>query len=102
LAQTEDSLGYVHHRLGDYAAAIACYRQAIDLLGDSGNPDHLAEFLTHLGDIYHSADDHEAARRAWQRGLAALGGLQTPAADQLPSRLARDAAGQDPAAAMPI
>jgi hypothetical protein len=38
------------------------YQQAIDLLGDSGNPDHLAEFLTHLGNIYHSADDHEAAR----------------------------------------
>lgn len=97
-ADTLDSLGYAHHHLGRYAEAIACYQQAIDLLGDTGDPDHLAEFLIHLGDAYHSAGDREAARRAWQQGLAVRDDLQQPAADQLRSRLARNPATHDPAA----
>ncbi len=100
-AVTLDSLGYAHHHLGNYAEAIPCYEQAIELLGDTGDPADLAEFLTHLGDAYHGADDHEAAHRAWQQGLATLDGLQHPAADQLRSRLDRNTATQDPAAPMP-
>jgi tetratricopeptide (TPR) repeat protein/transcriptional regulator with XRE-family HTH domain len=86
-AVTLDSLGYAHHHLGNHAQAITCHQQAIDLLADTGNPDDLAGFLTHLGDAYHSADDHEAARRAWQQGLATLDDLQHPARTQLRSRL---------------
>jgi predicted TPR repeat methyltransferase len=77
-------------------------QQAIDLLRDTGDPADLAEILTRLGDAHHSAGDDEAARRAWQQGLAILDGLHHPATDRLRSRLARDAASQDPAAAMPI
>jgi tetratricopeptide (TPR) repeat protein len=88
-AVTLDSLGYAHHHLGNHAAAIASYQEAIDLLGDTGDPADLAEFLIHLGDVHQSADDHEAARRAWQQGLAIVDGLQHPTADQLRSRLAR-------------
>ena len=70
--------------------AIACYQQAIDLLGDTGDPDHAAEFLIHLGDACDGAGEREAARRAWQQSLAVRNDLQHPAVDQLRSRLAID------------
>ena len=89
-ADTLDSLGYAYHHLGRHAEAIACYQQAIDLLEDNGDPDHVAEFLIHLGDSYDSAGEREAARRAWQQSLAVRNDLQHPAVDQLRSRLAID------------
>ena len=90
-ADTLDSLGYAYHHLGRHAEAIACYQQAIDLLGDTGDPDHVAEFLIHLGDACDSAGEREAARRAWQQSLAVRNDLQHPAVDQLRSRLAIEA-----------
>jgi len=36
-ADTLDSLGYAHHHLGQYDAAVDCYRKAVDLIRQFGD-----------------------------------------------------------------
>ncbi|MGA8354963.1 MAG: tetratricopeptide repeat protein, partial [Solirubrobacteraceae bacterium] len=54
-AATWDSLGYVHHQLGDYAQAAACYQQALALARELGSRFVQAVILGHLGDTREAA-----------------------------------------------
>jgi tetratricopeptide (TPR) repeat protein len=86
-ANSLDSLGYIHSRLGHHAEAISCYRQALELLAGTQTVTLRAEMLAHLGDAHQAAGDAGAARRAWHQALAVLDGLHYPEADRIRARL---------------
>lgn len=65
-AAYRDSLGWVYHRLGRDAEAVAELEKAV--AGDS--PDGV--MLEHLGDAAQAAGQTDKARDAWQRALAAF------------------------------
>lgn len=80
---TWDSLGYIHHRIGQPEQALACYRKAVDILHQLGDLYDESRALTHLGDALHETGDLAAARRAWQDALVILDDLDHPECDQL-------------------
>jgi len=86
-ANTLDSLGYIHSRLGHHAKAISCYQQAIGLLSDTQSTAPRAQMLANLGDAHQAAGDAGAARSAWEEALAILDGLHHPEADRIRARL---------------
>ena len=86
-AHSLDSLGYIHSRLGHHPEAIACYRQALELLAGTQTVTLRAEMLAHLGDAHQAAGDAGAARRTWHQALAILDGLHHPEADRIRARL---------------
>lgn len=88
-AKTWDSLGYVHHQLGDADDAGACYRKALDLYEQSDDRWGKAETLTRLGDVLHDNGDVEAARRSWLRALSQLNEDNRAEIAELRRRLAR-------------
>lgn len=65
-AAYRDSLGWIYYRLGRYDDAVAELSKAA--AGDE--PDGV--MLEHLGDACLAAGQRDAARDAWQKGLAAL------------------------------
>src|SRR5712664_2098586 len=77
-ANTLDSLGYIHSRLGHHAEAISCYQQSIGLLSDTQSTAPRAQMLANLGDAHQAAGDAGAARSAWEEALAILDGLHHP------------------------
>lgn len=64
-----DSVGRIHHELGDHAQAVVCYRFALDRLERSGDRFHQVGTFLRLGDSHWSAGDREAASAAWHRAL---------------------------------
>ncbi len=85
---TWDSLGYIHHRIGQPADATACYRKAIDILHLLGALHDESRALTHLGDALQETGDIALARQAWQDALAILDDLDHPDGDQLRAKIA--------------
>ncbi len=84
---TWDSLGYIHHNLGNHLHAFAYYQQAIDRWRELGNRYHQATTLVHLGETQYSAAGREAARVTWQQALAILDDLHHPDADKVRVKL---------------
>jgi tetratricopeptide (TPR) repeat protein len=84
---TWDSLGYVHHRLGDHRQAIGCFDRALDLYEQHGIRYHQAVALIHLGDVHSRAGVLGSARTTWQRALGILDELDHPEADQVRAKL---------------
>ncbi|HLK01780.1 MAG TPA: BTAD domain-containing putative transcriptional regulator [Streptosporangiaceae bacterium] len=82
-----DTLGYVHHHLGEYASAEACYRSAIALFRDLGIVYSTADTLSHLGDTYRETGDIEAARNTWQQSLTILRDLDHVGAADVQAKL---------------
>jgi tetratricopeptide (TPR) repeat protein len=70
-ANTLDSLGYIHSRLGHNAEAISCYQQAIGLLSDTRSIAPRAQMLANLGDAYQAAGDAVALSIHHRMPLAA-------------------------------
>jgi tetratricopeptide (TPR) repeat protein len=87
-ATTLDSLGYAWFHLGRYPEAIACYAEAIEVIGDVGDRRDHAEIMVHLGDAHQAAGEQAAAAQAWRRALAILGDLDQAAAERVRARLA--------------
>ena len=58
-----DSLGWVHYRLGEYAAAVEQLERAVEL--EPGDP----VINDHLGDAYWRVGRHREARYQWRRAL---------------------------------
>ena len=85
---TLDSLGYIHHRLGDLDRAAACYRQALQLCRELGERYHEAVVLDHLGDNQLAQSDPAAARASWLTALAILGDIGHPSAAEVRGKLA--------------
>ena len=81
----------VHHarldRLGRHSEAVACYQEALTLLGKLDDRLLRSEVLTHLGDARHSNREPQLAREAWQQALAIIEDLNLPGADQIRAKL---------------
>jgi tetratricopeptide (TPR) repeat protein/DNA-binding XRE family transcriptional regulator len=86
-ASTWDSLGYVHHKLGDYSQASDAYQRALRLFSVLGASYLRAQTLDHLGDTYQAAGDAGAAQGSWKQALCLLEDLAHPGAGQVRGKL---------------
>ncbi|MFI7136103.1 tetratricopeptide repeat protein [Nonomuraea sp. NPDC050153] len=83
------TIGWAHHLLGEYRAAIDSYRRSLGL-GDGQSwhgRDHDALVLERLGDALHAVGDLEAARASWQAALDCLYDSRTEARAALAAKL---------------
>jgi DNA-binding SARP family transcriptional activator/tetratricopeptide (TPR) repeat protein len=87
-ANTWDSLGHAHLRLGNLDKAARCYRRALDLFRLVDDRYHEAGALTRLGDIAAERGDRRAAREAWTAALAILDDVDHADADAVREKLA--------------
>ncbi|GAA1694833.1 hypothetical protein GCM10009830_48330 [Glycomyces endophyticus] len=83
-----DSLGLVHHRLGDFARARGYYRLTLDRNRELRDRIGEGEALACLGDLHRSSGDPDAAREAWRDALAILTDLGHTAAADVRGKLA--------------
>lgn len=86
-ADTWDTIGHAHHHLGNYRHAISCYEYAIGLYREQGQRYYETLTLTHLGETYDAADEHDEARASWQQALTILTELDHPDAEQVRIKL---------------
>ena len=84
---TLHSLGYIHHRLGHYEPALAYYDRSIEYCRVLADRYDEAETLVNLGDVYDSAGDLLAARRAWAQALRIFEEIDHPDRDQVRAKL---------------
>jgi tetratricopeptide (TPR) repeat protein len=82
-ANTWDSLGYIHHQLGNADQAVDCYRHALDLFRQTGERYLEAETLIRLGDTYLDTDEPASARTAWTAALHIFTELDHPDASSV-------------------
>jgi tetratricopeptide (TPR) repeat protein len=71
-------LGYAHHRLGNPAEAIDCYRHALELIREFGARREEADTLMRLAEAFTTSGDRRAARVARRRALDILDELGYP------------------------
>jgi tetratricopeptide (TPR) repeat protein len=69
IATNWDSIGYAHHHLGQYPAAVAAFERAIELFTAVGDRRYRMTTLTHLGDTYLATGDRAGARKSWRAAL---------------------------------
>jgi tetratricopeptide (TPR) repeat protein len=87
MANTHDSLGYVHHRLGRRSVAIEHYQQAAVLCRSLGDRYYEANILLHLGDAHRDNDQPTLAGHTWRQSLAILDEIGHPHAAAIRRRL---------------
>ncbi|MGH8791665.1 MAG: ATP-binding protein, partial [Stackebrandtia sp.] len=86
-AETWDSLGHAHHKLGEIDEAVACFRRSLDILAPTGDRQFSAEVFDRLGQAHESAGDKTAAVAAWRRALKLLDELEHPDAESVRARI---------------
>lgn len=86
-AATWDSLGYVHHQVGEYAESAHCYERAIDLYVSVSDRYNEADSLASLGGVHRENGDHDGARVAWQQAFDILTDLNHPDAGDVLGKL---------------
>jgi tetratricopeptide (TPR) repeat protein len=91
-ATTSDSLGYIHHQLGNHRSSIAYYQRAIDILRDLGDRLDEADTLSRLGDVLPGSGDTTAAHQAWTDALHIYDEIDHPDAGELRAKLQPPAA----------
>lgn len=85
-----DSIGYIHHQLGNPQQAITCYQRAIEILHLPEGGWHgivEATVLNHLGDAYHSTGRPAVARGMWRDALDIYTLRDMPEADEIRHKL---------------
>ena len=92
-ADTWDSLGYIHHHLGDYQQAIRCYERSLILCRELADRYNEAGTLDHIGDAHCHLGNLNAARLAWQQAIRIFDELDHPDSDHVRAKL-RDHGGQ--------
>ncbi len=86
-ADTLDSLGYIHHHLGDHRKAFDCYERRGTCSGWLGDRHGEAEALFHLGEAQVAADQRDDALLTWQHALTILDDVGHPDAERVRTRL---------------
>jgi tetratricopeptide (TPR) repeat protein len=81
------TLGNTHHLRGDYPRAIACYQRAVDIAREIADLFNEADTLSSLGEVYRSAGDLAAARRAWTQALRIFDEIDHPDRDLVRAKL---------------
>jgi len=92
-AASWDTLGYAHHRLGNYEQALANYRKALHIHAAVGDRYDETVVLDHLGETYSATGDLARAREAWQAALAILTDIGHPDAERVRLALNRTPTG---------
>lgn len=86
-SSTLDSIGFIHHELGEYQDALPAYQESLRLRQSIGDYFLQAEIHTHIGDTQLALGDAQAARRSWTASLAILDDLQHRDAEAVRTRL---------------
>ncbi|MFD4669962.1 BTAD domain-containing putative transcriptional regulator [Lentzea sp. NPDC058450] len=85
VAETLDSIGYIHEQSGALAQAATAYRESIDLFSRHGHDYEAAVTLERLGGVL---PDPAAARTVWERALKIFRSRGLAEADALERRIA--------------
>jgi tetratricopeptide (TPR) repeat protein len=93
------NLGDLHHELGRFDEALACYEQALAIHRDVSDRYMEGATLHSMGRVLHALGRHERARACWHEALAILRALGLPEAEAVQTRL--DATGDHPSRASP-
>lgn len=72
IAASEDSLGFISHKMGLYAEALKHYDSAVTLRQEIGNAYQEADSLVRMGATYVANGEDGQARRAWYRAAGLL------------------------------
>ncbi len=88
-AAVSDTLGYIHHQLGQPDDAITWYERAIGHYRLAGQRHGESGSLIRLGETHHTAGRPEHAREAWLLALDILDQLGSPEAADVRARLDR-------------
>ncbi|MER5431789.1 BTAD domain-containing putative transcriptional regulator [Streptomyces sp. NPDC002588] len=88
-ASTWDTIGHVHHNLGQYEQAVVAFRNTLALVRRDEFPWLVGGTLMRLGDTHLSADRPDEARAAWTEGLDIFERLGHADAESLRTRLRR-------------
>ena len=87
LAETYDSIGFIHERRGAPSEAATAYRESVQLFEKVGYAFEAAVTLERLGGVLAELEDHPAARQAWERALEIFRGRGLTEANALEQRL---------------
>lgn len=87
IAETFDSIGFIHERRGAPAQAATAYRESAELFEELGYAFEAAVTLERLGGVLAELEDHTAARQAWERALEVFRARGLTEADALEQRL---------------
>jgi tetratricopeptide (TPR) repeat protein len=93
------NLGDLHHELGRFDEALACYEQALAIHRDVSDRYMEGATLHSMGRALHALGRHERARACWHEALAILRALGLPEAEAVQTRL--DDTGDHPSRASP-
>lgn len=69
-AQNLNNIGKVHVSIGEYAAALGCYRHALQLCQHHGDRESEGRSLNNIGVVYQEQGQYEDALRYYQQTLA--------------------------------
>jgi tetratricopeptide (TPR) repeat protein len=83
----QHTIGYAHHHLGEYVAAVAFYRDALHNYTITGDRVSEATTLTHLADTQLALGNLDAVAASWRHALEILDDLGRPAPANLRARL---------------
>jgi transcriptional regulator with XRE-family HTH domain/tetratricopeptide (TPR) repeat protein len=86
-AAVRDSLGYIHHRLGQLTRAAEQYRLAIAGFRELGSSYYEALSLNSLGDVQLAEQDPGGAAESWQQARTILEYLRHPKAGEVAAKL---------------
>jgi tetratricopeptide (TPR) repeat protein len=86
-ATTCDSLGFIHHRIGNLESATAYYRKAKNHFREIGDQVHVGHALAGLGDVYMTGGQASVAVQHWRQAYAVLDRLGHPDADLVLAKL---------------
>ena len=87
MADTLDSLGFIHLHLGDVEQAKVYYQQAIDAYREIGAPYGEGNSMAGLGDVVLHEGRPDQARALYLRAAAILDTLPHPRADEIRLKL---------------
>jgi tetratricopeptide (TPR) repeat protein len=87
-ASTWDTLGCIHHRIGDHARAVAAYKMSIELYSGLLDPYQNGMAYLRLGDVHAHVGAFGDAHAAWTQALAVFEELGLPITGEIRARLA--------------
>ncbi|GIF20534.1 DNA-binding SARP family transcriptional activator [Actinoplanes tereljensis] len=87
VAETLDSLGYIHARTDQPDEAVRDYQRAVDIYRELGDRHGQGETLDRMGDAHQAAGRLDEAREAWTQATATLAEIGHPTADAVRAKL---------------
>lgn len=92
LANTLDSLGYIHTLRGEFTEAVDYFERALALFHTLGNAFHIGDTSSNLAEACRAGGDLQAARRAWHVAAEAFDSIGHPRVVDVRAKIAGAAA----------